>query len=587
MRFLAILAIGLLAGAGAGALAAGEHPRLLMSAGAEEKIEARAATDPLFSKVKDQVLTRATGILGERTCRYDIPDGRRLLGESRRARQNILHTAMAWRLTGEARFRDRCLRELDAACAMPDWNPSHFLDVGEMAGAVAVGYDWLHAELGDERRRRVRRALIDLALIPGARAFEKEYWWTRATNNWGQVCASGLVLAAVVLEEDEPERARRIRRGAEAVMAKSLDFYSPDGVYPEGPGYWGYGTDYHVVWLAQCQSQGLEASVSQAMLKSVDFLAQVTGPSGVPFNFADGRAGWLAPSPAWGWLAARRGPQAVTLFRSRLAEALETGRAGGGAFPLHLLWLPAEPEGSATEPPLAMGFSGVQPVAAFRSGWGTEDAWLAIKGGTPRVSHGQMDVGAFVFEAHGVRWSHDLGADNYNLPGYFQGRRWEYFRLRNHSHSTLVIAGGDQAADAEPSPLVSFQGPEESPLGPWEAVLDMTRAYANQAEAVTRTVSFDPRGSAEISDKVTGAQGEVRWGMVTKAKAKLEGGFAVLRSKGKELRVVCVEPAGSAWKLESLHPGDDKQNPNKHSRLLAVTAPKAKAITLRVRLEWR
>ena len=48
---------------------------------------------------------------------------------------------------GEERFKERAIRELDAACAMKDWNPSHFLDVAEMATAVAVGYDWLYPVL--------------------------------------------------------------------------------------------------------------------------------------------------------------------------------------------------------------------------------------------------------------------------------------------------------------------------------------------------------------------------------------------------------------------------------------------------------
>ena len=55
------------------------------------------------------------------------------------------------------------MKELRAAAAFPDWNPSHFLDTAEMTHAFAIGYDWLYEGLGPEargvqRRHRHRRA---------------------------------------------------------------------------------------------------------------------------------------------------------------------------------------------------------------------------------------------------------------------------------------------------------------------------------------------------------------------------------------------------------------------------------------------
>ena len=44
--------------------------------------------------------------------------------------------------------------------------------------------------------------------------------------------------------------------------------------------------------------------------------------------------------------------------------------------------------------------------------------------------HSNLDIGTFVLDAFGERWVVDLGADDYNLPGYFEtggrGRRWTY-----------------------------------------------------------------------------------------------------------------------------------------------------------------
>ena len=46
------------------------------------------------------------------------------------------------------RLRAR-IRELDAACALKDWNPSHFLDTAEMSTAVAIVADTSRIRVSD------------------------------------------------------------------------------------------------------------------------------------------------------------------------------------------------------------------------------------------------------------------------------------------------------------------------------------------------------------------------------------------------------------------------------------------------------
>ncbi len=47
-------------------------------------------------------------------------------------------------MTGDPQFKDRAEQEMLGVAAFPDWNPPHFLDVGEMTTAMAIGYDWLY-----------------------------------------------------------------------------------------------------------------------------------------------------------------------------------------------------------------------------------------------------------------------------------------------------------------------------------------------------------------------------------------------------------------------------------------------------------
>ena len=119
--------------------------------------------------------------------------------------------------------------------------------------------------------------------------------------------------------------------------------------------------------------------------------------------------------------------------------------------PLDLLWY----DRAGTSPkaagwPLDKYYRGAE-VALLRSEWDNPQAlFVGFKAGDNKANHSHLDLGSFVFDAAGVRWATDLGADNYNLPGYFSslpgystGPRWNYYRLRAEGHNTLVINPGE------------------------------------------------------------------------------------------------------------------------------------------------
>ena len=83
-----------------------------------------------------------------------------------------------------------------------------------------------------------------------------------------------------------------------------------------------------------------------------------------------------------------------------------------------------------------------------------------------------------MLDALGVRWAHDLGGDDYALPGYFsEPQRWTYYRLRAEGHNTLVInssANADQTVGATPPVLLFASAPSGDNSF---AVADLTSAY--------------------------------------------------------------------------------------------------------------
>ncbi len=556
------------------------HPRLWMTNATEKKVRAKIDSDPLAAKLHDLAILQANEILYERTTQYDIPDGRRLLHESRVALKNIIHTAWAWRLTGEEKYRARAIKELDAASSLKDWNPSHFLDTAEMALAVAIGYDWLHGSLTSEQLEKYEQAIIQKALIPAKIRFDRDEWWTGASNNWAQVCGSGIGIAAAVIADKDQKLSEEIFTQCVALVEKCKHFYEPDGMYPEGPGYWHYGTNYHVMLLAACEEFKHPMEQPASLARSGNAMMHLTSPTQLPFNFSDGKAKIGNPTPAQSWIASHYNKNAQSNnVRSRLTTAASSEKPGVYMTPLTILWLP-EPPDQNTNLPTHAYFNGEQSVAVFRTNWENDAAWLAIKGGTPEGGHGHMDVGSFCYDAHGIRWVHDLGADDYNMPGYFRDQRFTYYRLQNRAHNTLEIDGKLQDESSEPCPITSTKSQD----GVASATFDLSNAYQNAAHKVTRSAEFNAAtGSARIKDVISKPAGEIIWRAFTKAKCSIKNDTVTLTQEGDSITIKRHSPLG-AWSIESPTPPLEIENPNEGFKVITLTIPKGNRIPIDIEI---
>ncbi|HYD83844.1 MAG TPA: heparinase, partial [Opitutus sp.] len=238
-----------------------DHPRLLFNQAEFEAKRAAAENDPLRAELHRQIVAAAEQQLSEPPIRYVLV-GPRMLDQSRRALAHVTTSAMAYRLSGDARFAAHAKQVMLTAAAFPDWNPSHFLDVAEMATALGLGYDWLYDELSADERAAIKRALLDKALAYVKPAYARvdptrisfPFVQGNLTNNWNQVCNGGFLVAALAIAEDEPELARAVIAGVRETLPHAMEAYRPDGAYPEGPVYWGYGTRYNVLILAALES---------------------------------------------------------------------------------------------------------------------------------------------------------------------------------------------------------------------------------------------------------------------------------------------------------------------------------------------
>ncbi len=223
-----------------------QHPRLLLMAGEEEAIKKTIDGDPVWQKVHRAILDESDRILLLAPVER-IVEGRRLLSVSREALQRIFNLAYAYRLTGNDKYARRTEAEMLAIAKFSDWNPTHYLDVGEMTMAMAIGYDWIYPTLSSESRKTISQAIITHGL--NTSLDDRYNAFLKVSNNWNQVCNAGITFGALAVYEDEPDLAKQLIKRAVNSIKLPMHDYAPNGAYPEGYGYWNYGTTFNVLFL--------------------------------------------------------------------------------------------------------------------------------------------------------------------------------------------------------------------------------------------------------------------------------------------------------------------------------------------------
>ena len=213
----------------------------------------------------------------------------------------------------------------------------------------------------------------------------------------------------------------------------------------------------------------------------------------------------------------------------------------------------------------------------FRTSWTDPNAvCLAIKGGSPGVSHGHMDVGSFVIDASGLRWAADLGPESYHkiesrgmsLWGRSQdAQRWTIFRYHNLSHNTLAVNGQHQRVRGS-APIIRYSDRKTFP----HVVFDMSSVYEGQLAQALRGASLLPSGHILIQDEflATDQAATVRWAMVTPASVSIEDDKnALLNQEGKTLRLSVLTDAKVQLRTYSTAPQAEYDAPNPGTRMIA------------------
>ena len=580
-----------------------EHPRIFATPERFAKLRATwqsaAASQP--KTWAQNTVNSANAVLTQAPVEYTQDVRGTILDQSRTAKDRLYKLGVAWQLTGDSRYAERAWEELSAVAAFPDWHPAHFLDTAEMTHACALGYDWFYPYWTPARRDTIRNAIITLGLNAGLSQYTSNAGWSQSTgNNWNMVCNGGLSIGALAVgTESEALTENILNRAINSTRPVWKHFTTDCGAWYEGPGYWGYTTEYGIRMLAALEGTlGSDFGISGTTGVSESGLAPIesTGPSNIIFNFADAGAGGPSRGPVFQWMARRYGLPLYDWWENQ---------GGGGALDA-LWWNDSTASLSAAATPPDMAFHGEagtafqpQEMVTMRGRWEDVRAtFIGCKGGEMGAAHGNLDAGTFVLDALGKRWFHDLGGDDYALPGYFNDTpstgtdRWDYYRMRPEGQNTLTInpsANADMVLNAV-APLVAYQS-ESAGSGSF-AIHDLTSVYSGMTRVWRGTRLFGTRDEILIQDEIQSSTGKTVWWFAhfsypaTAVTLDPDGSSALMTQGSERLWCKILSGGGTFQLMDAVplpsSPNPSGQNANSGYKKLAIHLTQVTNTTLAV-----
>ncbi len=572
------------------------HPRILLLKGEEDAIKKNISTDKIWSKMQQAILNEADRLQGLPPIER-IQVGRRLLDKSREALRRLFFLSYAYRSTRQLSYLQRAEKEMLAIAAFTDWNPPHFLDVAEMTMSMAIGYDWLYDDLAPASKIAIKKAILEKGINPSLDP--KNNSWLKAEHNWNQVCNAGMVYGALAIYEDEPVLAKQvINRAIETVVIAMKDF-GPDGAYPEGYGYWGYGTSFNVMLISALDKafgSNFGLSDMPGFLKTAGYLENMTGPSGKPFNYSDAGSGG-GVQPAMFWFAQKNAdPSLLWVERSRLLQEDSRASMNNRLLPAMMIWGGGSHISNIAPPAAIMWVGkGKSPVALMRTSWtDTAAIFVGFKAGSVSVNHAHMDIGSFVMEADGVRWAMDFGMQEYesleskglNIFGRTQdAQRWTVFRYVNQVHNTITVNDQHQRVTGY-APITAFSRDNNF----MNARADLSEVYKGSVEQLQRGIAIADRKYVLVQDEIKAPDTviTVRWTLLTPALVAITGkNTATLTKDGKTLFLRVDAPAGivmKTWPTDPPPNSYDAPNPGTIRTGFEFTLPAGASSTISVAL---
>lgn len=451
------------------------------------------------------------------------------LNESAKYTLYLQYLGFAWQMTGAQKYANAFYALATELAKWPGWGEGHFLNVADAGVRYALGFDWIYHAFDNDTAKRdeLAKILYDRVVVMGywssyrfsehnaKEAFKHMYisssrkgnWnFDTRTNNWNSVCTSGIVLSALALLEYRSMR--DTCAGTISALIETLPncfaVYAPDGCYMEGPGYWGYGTGTLLVLCAALQSAcGDEYGIMDLCgLDKTGYYIYYVG-NGKTNAWAMHDGGGVVSMTSFYYLSRYFGNSDYAYLRDNMLKS------GVQKFDYMDIFYfdPSLSDGGVT-PDLDYNMKGLY-TATMRSSWDQNATFTGLHAGPNFVSHGDMDSGNFILQMNGVNWFYDLGAENYNIGGYFQNdTRYWFYRKLPEAHSTVFIRSQNNADKSDEyargqvlnsltddfAEIIRFDTNEYGAV----AVADMTPQYGSVCKSASRALMLTASRKAVV-----------------------------------------------------------------------------------------
>ena len=558
------------------------HPRLLLHSGEEVQIRAAIASQPVMASADSALMAYCDEVLSL------PPHEKKMAGfriyKMQEPLRRIFALAYAYRVHGDRKYADRAIREMMTVADYDNWNPGHYLDVAEITMGMAIGYDWLYDVLTPAERETVAAAIKKHGF--DSSYDDKSAWFYTAFQNWNQVCNAGLVYGAIALwDEYHTDAVNMLDNCFGSNYLTLQEGYSEEGAYAEGYGYWGYGSAFQIMLVAALESAfgsdlGLMDGYSK-FYRSGRFMQMMNRPTGLCFNYADsGRK--ASAEHIMAWLAKKTGDYSLLYLE---LEKLKKNRFSDmdmqRLLPFFLICGRDIDFSNIPEPSENVYVAGgLTPLYIYRSGWNSpNDVYLGVKAGLASSNHSHSDTGSFVFDADGVTWADDLGAQNYlsleskgvNLWNRWQNSgRYDVFRISPFTHNIITVNGHKpdvyQYVDFKQVYDRLYRG----------VVMDLKMPYWEDLKAYERHIWLEGKKDPTlvVMEDLKGGENpaEVRWCMCTMADAEIIDNQTIRLSKNGHVRLLVMDgPKKGEASIWSAQPQTDYDYPNPDNSLVGFS----------------
>lgn len=370
--------------------------------------------------------------LRERLVKSAVADSKIKLDEPMEFKLRLTRMALAGLITEDAALITKAKTELLNLCKLDKWyrgDHGRICDLwcSALASEAALSYNWLKDRLSSYERAQVLLAIKSKAVDLYSADVARNSWHVMNTHNWGGVVNGNMLICALALENDLLEVCS-VKSSSQKLLPNFWAHFPNSGGWDEGIAYLWYGLEVpaFAAFLG-------ETAPNPSCSNTAHWVRIFTSPANTVANFSDCNERVHASSAA-GFLAYQyNDPEALELWKS----AIDSGRSISVEDLIYANALPGRMKSAMRAVPDRFIDNYIN-WGAIRSADGT--TWCAVKGGSLRANHSQIDLGSFVLVRNGKVVFCDPGCPQPYPPDYFNPlKRYKSPYVQQESHNSVFI----------------------------------------------------------------------------------------------------------------------------------------------------